>query len=165
VSYRGSEKLILDNMITVPMKAGQAFILNHAVIHASTLNNSNKERLVIAYGITSNDAPLSFYFSEKDTNSNRVECFKMPDDFFIRYNNIGERPCIGKKVSEFAYDVPAISSEKIGAMIRQERKKRVDIPYYKKYWIEGAVNQSSTLKERNPFSILSSKLKKLIFAR
>lgn len=50
VSYRGSESLILENMITVPMKAGQAFVLNHAVIHASTLNNTDKERLVIAYG-------------------------------------------------------------------------------------------------------------------
>jgi hypothetical protein len=52
VAYRGSEQLLWDNMLTVPMKAGQAFILNHAVLHASSPNLTDKVRLVIAYGVT-----------------------------------------------------------------------------------------------------------------
>lgn len=134
VSYRGSENLLLENMITVSMKAGQAFVLNHAVIHASTLNFTEKERLVIAYGITSAEAPLSFYFREKEALSNKVEQFEMPDDFFLRYYNIGERPLIGKKVSEYEYEVPAVDSTVIAEMIMEEKRKRKDIPYYQANW-------------------------------
>jgi hypothetical protein len=161
VSYQGSEELISKHMITVPMKAGQAFVLNHAVIHASTLNNSDRERLVIAYAITSADASLSFYFRDKNAVDNKVEKFEMPDDFFLRYNNIGERPLLGEKVAEFQYEVPIIDSDIIAAMIETEREKRVAIPYYQKYWIKQTPNLSPSLKSSNLFSMLSSKLKKL----
>ncbi len=164
VSYRGSESLILENMITVPMKAGQAFVLNHAVIHASTLNNTDEERLVIAYGITSTDAPLSFYFQEKDAPTNIVEQFEMPDDFFLRYYNIGERPLIGKMIASFEYEVPAIDGATITAMITAEKQKRRDIPFFKTCWpwveptqVQKASQDSWSLKISSFFKRLNAR--------
>jgi len=135
VSYRGSEQLIWDNMITVPMKPGQAFVLNHAVLHASAANVTDKERLVIVYGITSADANLMFFYKNNDPANHKVEKFEMPDDFFLRYFNIGERPLFGNKVDEFDYDVPAVSSHEIYEMIENEKKKRLGLPYFQKNWI------------------------------
>jgi hypothetical protein len=132
VSYRYSEQLLWDNMLTVPMKPGQAFVLNHAVIHASAVNMTNKERLVIVYGITSEEAKLCFYFSNYPKG--RVEKFDMPDDFFLRYYNIGERPLFGDKVDEFDYPVPIVSGEEISELIQRERNRRASDPYFQQHW-------------------------------
>ncbi|MBS1618515.1 MAG: phytanoyl-CoA dioxygenase family protein [Bacteroidetes bacterium] len=136
ISYRGSEEMLWENMFIVPMKPGQAFILNHAVLHASPPNMTDKERLVIAYGITSAEAGLAFYYKAA-TPGSPVEKYLMPDDFFLRYHNIGERPLFGDKVQEFPYEVPAVSGEEIYRMIQAEKEKRRNIPYFREHWLKG----------------------------
>ncbi len=124
VSYRGNESLLWENMITVPMRAGQAFILNHAVIHGSSPNHTNRERLAIAYGLVPKEADLIFYHKNVNEKSDRVEKFEMPDDFFQRYYNLGERPLFGNVVEEFEYPVPVVSRQKIKQLINDEKRKR-----------------------------------------
>ena len=119
--YHDNEQLLLDNMKTVPMKAGQAFILNHAVIHASPPNKTDKERLVIAYGLIPKDAKLIFFHR----NSNgKIEKFNMPDDFFQRYYNVGERPLFGDLIKEFEYLPPFSSRTELAYLIQLEKQKR-----------------------------------------
>jgi len=124
VSYKGNEQLLWDNMITVPMKAGQAFVLNHAVIHASAANTTPKERLVLAYGMVPADAHLVFYHKEKNDPLAPVEKYSMPDDFFQRYYNVGERPHFGNLVEQFPYSVPALPTAKIIELIEREYTPR-----------------------------------------
>lgn len=135
ISYRGSEEILWDNMFTVPMHPGQAFVLNHAVLHASPPNVTDKERLVIAYGITSAEAVLSFYYKAAAPGS-PVEKYMMPDDFFLRYHNIGERPLFGEKVQEFPYEVPSVDGGEIYRMIQAEKEKRRNIPYFREHWLQ-----------------------------
>lgn len=120
VCYKGNEELIWKNMLTVPMKAGQAFILNHAVIHASAANLTNKERLVLAYGIVPKNASLVFYHKERGNESAMIEKYEMPDDFFQRYYNVGERPEFGKLTQRFHYNVRARTHNEIQEMIVRE---------------------------------------------
>lgn len=122
-AYRGNEKMMWDNMITVPMKAGQAFVLNHAVIHASDSNITDKERLVIAYGLVPKDADLMFYYRDRDDDA-QVEKYAMPDDFFQRYYNVGHRPKFGEVESVFDYPVPSIPTKDLKKMIDEQLKSR-----------------------------------------
>ncbi len=122
--YRGHEEMIWENMITVPMKGGQAFILNHAVIHASGSNVTNAERLVIAYGVTHVNAALTFYHKQKEDPGNLVEQYAMPDDFFQQYYNVGQRPLFGKLVRSFDYDVTAPTAAQMKQMIARELQLR-----------------------------------------
>jgi hypothetical protein len=124
VSYKGSEQLLWDNMLTINMKAGQALVINHAIIHGSSPNLSAKERLVIAYGITCKDAKLLFYHMEPKSKDNFVEKFDMPDDFFLKYYNVGDRPLIGNMVDRFPYKVRTYSNNEIQTMINTELKNR-----------------------------------------
>jgi hypothetical protein len=124
VSYKGSEELLWNNMITVPMKAGQAFVLNHAVIHASAANLTHKERLVLAYGIIPDNARLLFYHMEKNEPNGLIEKYDMPDDFFQRYYNIGERPQFGKLIDKFDYPVRLCKNEEIKKLITHELELR-----------------------------------------
>ncbi len=119
IRYRGYEQLLWDKMITVPIKAGQAFVLNHAVIHSSAPNHTDKERLVIAYGIAPAEASLSYFHQNEKGN---VEQYAMPDDFFQKYYNIGERPLIGKLVKEIEYPVPSVTEREIRYLIQQAKK-------------------------------------------
>jgi ectoine hydroxylase-related dioxygenase (phytanoyl-CoA dioxygenase family) len=120
VPYRGNEQLIWDSMISVPLKTGQAFVLNHAVIHASAPNLTNKERLVVAYGVIPKEADLMFYHQNEN---GRVEKMVVPDDFFQRYYNIGQKPLVGETVEEFEYQVPQKSTNELTVLIEASRKK------------------------------------------
>jgi hypothetical protein len=122
--FRGHEKLIWQNMVTVTMKAGQAFILNHALLHGSSFNSTNTERLVVAYGIAPTNASLEFYHKNKSETKDRIEKYEMPDDFFQRYYNIGERPLFGNMVEEVEYSVAMVSGQQIKQLIENEKRKR-----------------------------------------
>jgi ectoine hydroxylase-related dioxygenase (phytanoyl-CoA dioxygenase family) len=126
--YHGNEDVLWDNMITVPMKAGQAFVLNHAVIHGSSPNTTKSERLAIAYGLLPQEASLLFYHRNEE---NRIEKYEMPDDFFQRYYNVGGRPQFGKLVDTFDYPVPVASRINIESKINKERQSRESIPLFK----------------------------------
>ncbi len=142
VAYRGNEALLWENMLTAPMKAGQAFILNHAVIHGSSPNLTNKERLVVAYAIAPKDAKLMFYHKNANDKTDKIEKFEMPDDFFQRYYNCGERPLFGDMVKEFDYPVPAESKERIVELIEKTKKETTDKKgFFESFVTAGAIKK------------------------
>lgn len=124
LAYTESIDLLWNNMDSISMKAGQAFVLNHAVIHGSSANTTNKERLVVAYGIASKEAKLLFYYKDPNTNTDKIEKFEMPDDFFQRYYNAPERPLFGNAVNKFNYVVEATNAATIHQLLRNEKIKR-----------------------------------------
>ena len=123
ITYKDSIDLLWNNMDSVSMKAGQAFVLNHAVIHGSSANTTNKERLVVAYGIASKEANLVFYYKNPIANTDKIEKFEMPDDFFQRYYNALERPLFGNAVDEFDYAIEATDAATINQLLRNEKIK------------------------------------------
>lgn len=79
------------------LKAGQAVIFNHALLHASPPNRSGKDRVVATYGFIPQEAELIFgHLNEVG----KVERYRVPDDFFITYNEIGKRPPSGEFLGE-----------------------------------------------------------------
>lgn len=121
VTYAEHQQLLWDNMVTVPMKAGQAFMINHAVLHASSPNVTNKERLAIAYGVLPKEANLMYYHKNE---KGKIEKFDMPDDFFQRYYNVGQRPEFGTVVNEFEYTIPKASKMLVTQLIQKSKKER-----------------------------------------
>lgn len=89
-------------MQPLPMKAGQAFIFSHALLHASFPNRSAQDRIAVAYGVLHQAAELMYYFREKAADP--LEQLRVPDDFFLNYPAPGERPegafCI-QKLSDY----------------------------------------------------------------
>jgi hypothetical protein len=77
-------------MVPLPMKAGQAFIFSHALLHASFPNLSAEPRLAVAYGVLHQEAQLIYYFRENTGDA--LELLEVPDDFFLNYPAPGQRP-------------------------------------------------------------------------
>lgn len=93
---------IRKDLKLLPMKAGEAFIFNQAVLHASPPNLSESPRLAVTYGLISEDADLRFFHGTED---GKVEQYAVDKNFFQEYNTqIGERPKNGKLIKTFDYD-------------------------------------------------------------
>jgi len=99
-SFKEVENEIYDLMEWVKIKAGQAIVFNHALLHASPPNFSQSDRVVATYGFIPTDAEMSFFHQQKD---GIVEQYAVNDDFFITYNNIGEAPENGVLINTFDY--------------------------------------------------------------
>ncbi len=95
--YAHLQDYLRSKMLTVPMKAGEAIIFNHALFHASQANKAERPRLAVTYGLIPDLAQLSLYIKNKN---NQVEQFEMPDDMFLYYHEIGTQPKFGNKIGE-----------------------------------------------------------------
>ena len=144
--YQNDIELLWDNMITVPMKAGQAFVINHAVIHASAPNTTTKERLAIAYGLIPKEASLVYYHQEPNDRECVVEKFEMPDDFFQKYYNVGQRPLFGNIIDKFQYKVPIASTLMVNNLLNTEKRKRKMKPLFKDDNIQASFEKNGFVK-------------------
>ena len=126
--YAALQDEIWNEMELLPMKAGEAFIFNHALLHASSVNTTDKERLAITYGVIPTEARLMLYHLNENK---KLEKYLMPDDMFQRYHNIGQRPEFGERVEEFAYEVKPMSSLKLHSLINKEIRSRKMKPLFK----------------------------------
>ncbi|HMU99362.1 MAG TPA: phytanoyl-CoA dioxygenase family protein [Chitinophagales bacterium] len=86
-------------------RAGEAVILNQSLIHYSSPNIVDDIRIAITSGIKSKNAPMNFHYFEE--SSKVVECYRMPEDFLLDFDNFTEdiykRPTKGELVKEFQY--------------------------------------------------------------
>ena len=98
------EKDVLKFMDILPMKKGQALIYDHALWHASPVNQSDQIRLVVVYGIVSKDAELRFYYR----SGNRIEEYRAHPEFYIS-GSPQDGPGDLEKIREFPFDQPQIT--------------------------------------------------------
>src|SRR5690606_34311340 len=77
--FQHIENEILKRMTTLEMKAGEAFIFNHALLHASSENISGEERIALTYGLLHQEAQLCFYHKNEHE---KIEKYEVNTEFF-----------------------------------------------------------------------------------
>jgi len=96
--YSDYQQEMKKKLLLIPTKATEAVVLNHAVIHYSKPNKSSEIRLAVTTGLKTKDAPMLFYYWDKD-KPNEIEQFNMEEDFLLRFedfhSSIFKRPTIG----------------------------------------------------------------------
>lgn len=113
---------------TLNLKAGEAFIFNHALWHASHSNHSGKDRVAVTYGFTHPEARLFMYYYRE---GNILEKWDMPDDMFLHYPEIRQEPRIGSKSEEFSYEVEKITAAEVANKVMSYRKEKQMEPLFK----------------------------------
>jgi ectoine hydroxylase-related dioxygenase (phytanoyl-CoA dioxygenase family) len=97
--YYAYQDAIRANLTLLEVKAGEAVILNQALIHASPPNLSNEVRLAITTGVKTAGAPMQFHYV---CGEGQLEVFAMDDDFLLRFedfhHDIYDRPKFGKSL-------------------------------------------------------------------
>jgi hypothetical protein len=82
------EKDLWERMSKLYMKAGEALIYDHRLIHASGENKTEEIRLATVFGIIPDEADM-LYYHQKDKET--VEVYESNPEFFL-YGNIFEGP-------------------------------------------------------------------------
>lgn len=85
---------IEEDLIDIPLKAGEAVIYNHALLHASPPNKSTENRVALIFGATHIEAQLVHYFlPDEFVGQNEVvlNMLKMDKEFFL-YHVRGQYP-------------------------------------------------------------------------
>ncbi len=76
---------LLDKLEYYELNAGEAFLFNSRIIHASKPNETDSQRIVIASEITNKDAQLIHYNLQPDNKT--IYKYHINNSFFSRYNN------------------------------------------------------------------------------
>ncbi|HRG90101.1 MAG TPA: phytanoyl-CoA dioxygenase family protein [Chitinophagales bacterium] len=81
--YNHLEEPIMNNLVDVPLKAGQAVFFYHGIVHCSHFNERNEERVCLGLSLTQKEAPIYFhYLKESET---MAEKFCVQPSFFLYY--------------------------------------------------------------------------------
>ncbi|MCX6200570.1 MAG: phytanoyl-CoA dioxygenase family protein [Bacteroidetes bacterium] len=85
--FREIEKAELKKLLVdIPMKAGEAIILNSRMIHASPNNTSNKHRIVASVVLAPQEATLFHWEYEQNDDKPLTKKYSIKDDFFYAYS-------------------------------------------------------------------------------
>ncbi|HKK76949.1 MAG TPA: phytanoyl-CoA dioxygenase family protein [Saprospiraceae bacterium] len=119
VPYESLYEKIWPQMKVLKMKAGQAFIFDQALIHASNENHTDQDRIAVTYGLIPEEAQLRFYHLNE---AKKVEEYEVATTFFQNYTTIGQRPTNGKLVAEHSINLASVSEAVLQQKINQSKK-------------------------------------------
>ncbi len=114
--YRNAEQLLTENFTDVTTDIGECVVLNHACIHSSYPNLSEKIRVAAIMAIIPQDAEILHYFLPDGNPENEVEKYTMTLQDFITLK-VGQRPDSAVLVDKFKYDFSAANIEMIKAKL------------------------------------------------
>ncbi len=136
--WAGYENEMRASLTSLNVRAGEAIVLNQALVHASPANTTDHNRLAITTGIMSGEASMEFYYQ---TAPGELEVFDMPDDFLLRWKDFHEsifnRPPFGTSTGTVAYAHPDYSREKVMGYLEGLRPEPVAVeaaPAKKGFW-------------------------------
>lgn len=108
--FKGMEDTIKQYLTPVPAEAGDAVVLNQAVVHYSKPNLSDAPRLAITTGVCSAEAPFRFFYTGPEVPEGKLEEFAMEDRFLNMFENfhqdIFQRPTMGESIGFVDYELP-----------------------------------------------------------
>jgi hypothetical protein len=110
--YVSNAKLIARNYLTeLALRAGEAVIYAHSLVHASPPNHSGKPRPAANLALVPAEAQMVHAYLNPEDHSRRPEIFAVDDAFFLS-NTIGERPS-GVRSIGFVEPIPSIDAEEL----------------------------------------------------
>lgn len=81
-SFQEVHEQLFNHMKPLYLKAGEALIYDHALLHASLPNNSQNDRIACACGIIPKGAEMKFYWN----NEGFIEEYESSKAFFLKEN-------------------------------------------------------------------------------
>ena len=124
VDFEGVRQELRSYLIDVPLKAGEAILFNHALMHASPPNKTSQPRIAVTYGFVPKKADLYMYYGSAD---GKVKKYQMPDDMFIKYPEIRNEPLIGELLEEFDYKVKDLTMEEVEEKLGKPKSQMVPL--------------------------------------
>jgi hypothetical protein len=114
--YDKHYQTIKEYMKPVYLKAGEAIIFDHSILHYSPHNLSKDVRIATNIFVTHKDAVITIAYHDKEKE--KIELFEENDDFFTTYQQFDNssnmlRPQLGKSIGFKDYNFPVLTPEKL----------------------------------------------------
>lgn len=116
--FKDHREELLTNSVPVDLEPGQAILWDHRLLHASTPNVSNEDRLVAGVAITSDRADVHLHYTNPNTPE-EVGIYKVDAEIYEQYNAPDLEAIFSKK--EFPKGIEQIAKYNI-----EENKQQMD---------------------------------------
>lgn len=136
-TYRGSSipeffqdvnDVMVDYLVPVEIKAGEAVFFDQSIIHYSPPNYSDSVRIVTNTYFTHRDAVFMTYYHNRENHGGFVEAFRQDDTFMTDFeqfgSNIHDRPRVGESLGLKPYDFPTITVDFLDARFAKTDARR-----------------------------------------
>jgi hypothetical protein len=113
--FPGTEQAIIDQYgVGVTVRAGEAVVFDHRLVHFSMPNESPDPRLVIALGLRPAEAQLTHY---RRAEGDLFDAYAIDDDYFIDLNPFSVRDGVPgyEKVATLRAERPVVTLEQFDA--------------------------------------------------
>jgi len=84
------DALLKQYMKPVTAKLGDAIIFDPAMLHSSSPNLTSELRCAITLTVLRKDYQLVYYFKNEDTPANRIEKYRISEDFYKDYDFVSQ---------------------------------------------------------------------------
>jgi hypothetical protein len=106
-NFHDVEPLILDRFLTpVPVRAGEAIVLDDSIIHFSTLNRSPEIRLALQLIMIPEEAEALYFYRDPARADGRVQRFEVGPEYFFRFENWLGNPEKARLLDEIEVETP-----------------------------------------------------------
>jgi hypothetical protein len=112
--FRDVVNRIEADMISVPLRKGEALIFSHALIHGSGANHSDRPRVAAVIALYPSGAEL-FHYQVDSHDAEEVHKYAMDRDAFVRYVK-GAHPSDGRQLATLPFDSTPVSAEQYEKM-------------------------------------------------
>jgi hypothetical protein len=109
--------------ISVKLKAGEAIVFYHSIIHGSPPNMANNDRRAACFSIIPENAPLCIYF--QPTANDSLEQYEPTDDFMFQYDylrteSVHKPPAPKPKNSFPSYENKKVDMEELSPFLKNK---------------------------------------------
>ena len=128
------DQLADKKRIPLKLKAGQAAIFDHGIVHATSTNTSDQNRPAAFVAVKPKGSQLLHAYFNKEAN--KVELVKVDEDFAFGYD-MRSRPA-GELFEALDFELPTVKLDEFSQKLKQAASKS-NIVKKIKYRLNGAV--------------------------
>ncbi|MCS6819198.1 MAG: phytanoyl-CoA dioxygenase family protein [Chitinophagales bacterium] len=104
-AFKEIHGLLLQHMKPLYLKAGEALVYDHALLHASLPNKSQEPRIACACGVIPAEAEMMLFVN----HNGKIAAYECNTAYFMEENIFDSPPRSLKKICETEYDFPSVS--------------------------------------------------------
>ncbi len=123
-SWLVHQQVLVDHMVQVTARAGDALVFDNQLIHASPTNHTGEPRLVTAVGMKDRDAPLVYFRRHDATTAHRYE---VDEEFFLTETPgaLMQRPPDREVVETVTVTGQELSADELTAILAGHQPRRL----------------------------------------
>lgn len=104
------KSIMPEHIFEVPVKKGEAILINHSVVHGATPNLSKSPRIAAVLAIRTAGSDWIYHYLERGAAYDKIEKYEVDLETFITLEKDG-RPKTGKFVGNIKWEFPKLSKD------------------------------------------------------